>query len=344
MSYTGSQIITINFSQVSGTQSNFPVLITGTFAYLATTPTGSIQNTVTLNGQTVPADLVFSTDAGASSLLTWEIASYNASTGFLEAWVNIPSLSSSTNTIIYMSYGNASVTTYQCTATSTWDLNYSGVYHLADGNTLSCLDSTVHANTGTPTSATAITGQVDGGVSFSGTGFINLGSSITLNPAAALLTIECWAKRATSSSVGALVDRQGSYAFDIGVVPATVNQMKMTKYAVIDITISGVPADTAWHHFVGVWSSTGQVLYVDGISVGTAANTANFAGSAFPTYIGRDVADTSNFTGSMDEVRVSSVNRSAGWVQTAFNNQNSPTSFYSMTPGGAPFIWFGASW
>ena len=34
-------------------------------------------------------------------------------------------------------------------------------------------------------------------------------------------------------------------------------------------------------------------------------------------------------TGGMDEVRISNTNRSACWVGTEYNNQNSPSTFYS---------------
>jgi hypothetical protein len=43
------------------------------------------------------------------------------------------------------------------------------------------------------------------------------------------------------------------------------------------------------------------------------------------------------FTGTLDEVRVSKTARSADWVKTEYNNQNSPSSFYAL--GGEEQWW-----
>ena len=37
-----------------------------------------------------------------------------------------------------------------------------------------------------------------------------------------------------------------------------------------------------------------------------------------------------DFDGTIDEVRVSNASRSAGWILTEYNNQNSPSTFYSV--------------
>jgi uncharacterized protein YxeA len=36
--------ITVNSAQVPSTQTNFPMLVSGTYSYLAQTPTGKVQN------------------------------------------------------------------------------------------------------------------------------------------------------------------------------------------------------------------------------------------------------------------------------------------------------------
>ena len=93
-------IPTTYVSTVNGTTlSNFPVLVSGTYSYLATAAnSGNIQNTTTLNGLTVPADLVFTSDSLCQTKLNWEIASYTATTGQIEAWVQISSLSPTNST------------------------------------------------------------------------------------------------------------------------------------------------------------------------------------------------------------------------------------------------------
>jgi hypothetical protein len=48
-----------------------------------------------------------------------------------------------------------------------------------------------------------------------------------------------------------------------------------------------------------------------------------------PLYVGGDAGYPHN--GMLDEVRVSNIARSQGWITTEYNNQNAPTTFYSLT-------------
>src|SRR5580704_6737409 len=87
--YVFRRAITVAAAVVPSTQVNFPMLVSGTFAYLATFPNGGmVHNTTTLNTQAVPADLIFTSDAAGTILLNWDIASYTAATGAIEAWIN----------------------------------------------------------------------------------------------------------------------------------------------------------------------------------------------------------------------------------------------------------------
>ena len=48
----------------------------------------------------------------------------------------------------------------------------------------------------------------------------------------------------------------------------------------------------------------------------------------------RAIGDDRFLNGAIDEVRMSNVARSAGWIQTEYNNQSSPSTFITLTPGG----------
>jgi biopolymer transport protein ExbB len=60
-----------------------------------------------------------------------------------------------------------------------------------------------------------------------------------------------------------------------------------------------------------------------------ADNTNNFANSTlyFMSRAGANLfgADT------LDEARISNTTRSAGWIATEYNNQNSPATFYTVS-------------
>src|SRR6185369_6784318 len=99
--------------------------------------------------------------------LNFEIANYSATTGAMEAYVNIATLSHTTDNSFWMFYGNASVVTSQQTLSFWATANYKSVYHLIDGTTLGAKDSTGTFN-GTITTANATTGALDGGMNVNG--------------------------------------------------------------------------------------------------------------------------------------------------------------------------------
>ena len=92
------------------------------------------------------------------------------------------------------------------------------------------------------------------------------------------------------------------------------------------------PSANAWHHFVYTTQdsgASGRSLYIDGVSTGTFPNyadpsfaIASYDLGAYPTYY-------YPFDGSMDELRVSKTARSRAWIATEYNNQNSPSGFFS---------------
>src|SRR4051812_13319738 len=80
--YSNRYLVTINSGQVSGTQTDYPQILCGTYSYLKTVANGgTVISTVSHNSQTVPADLVFSSDANGASTLAHEIHQYTPTTG-----------------------------------------------------------------------------------------------------------------------------------------------------------------------------------------------------------------------------------------------------------------------
>jgi len=84
-------------------------------------------------------DIVFTDDNGIK--LEHEIESFNGTSGELVAWVNVPSLSSAVDTVLYMYYGNPSCTSQQ-NIEAVWDSSFVMVQHLNEGGEEE--DATVH--------------------------------------------------------------------------------------------------------------------------------------------------------------------------------------------------------
>ncbi|MEM0492581.1 MAG: DUF2341 domain-containing protein, partial [Candidatus Thermoplasmatota archaeon] len=178
------KMITISHSMVASDQYNYPVLIyRGGDSDLAA------------RAQDDGDDLVF-VDSTHSVKLSHEIEYFNGSSGELVAWVNIPFLSSSSDTIIYLYYGNPDCGNQE-DVQGTWNSNYVMVHHLEEVSGL-FYDSTGYGNNGTVHGSVGrgVTGRVvlDGGVSLPGSysSYIDFGNESSLAPSA--LTLEAWVK------------------------------------------------------------------------------------------------------------------------------------------------------
>ncbi|HXA64503.1 MAG TPA: DUF2341 domain-containing protein, partial [Bryobacteraceae bacterium] len=139
-SWTNRKTITIDHTRVSGssTLTNFPVLVSVTDVNLKTLANGGSV------GKADGTDILFTASDG-STKLSHQIETYSATTGQLMAWVRVPLLSPSTNTVLFVYYGNGSAADQQNRA-GVWDSNYEGVWHLPNGTTLSGTDSTGNGN------------------------------------------------------------------------------------------------------------------------------------------------------------------------------------------------------
>ncbi len=84
-----------------------------------------------------------------------DIEGYDATTGRITAWVQIPSLSATSNTTIYLYFGNPSINT-NSSSTATWNAFYRGVWHF--NGTLN--DATGNANNGNNFGTTTIAGNI----------------------------------------------------------------------------------------------------------------------------------------------------------------------------------------
>jgi hypothetical protein len=144
-----------------------------------------------------PADLVFCDAASAGNTLKYEVATYDASSGLTEIYVLVSSLSHTTDTNIYMFYGNASVSTTQQDLSLWTDAGYQEVCHFPDGTTLNI---TCSKQAGTPVnhSAAAVAGQAGGAADFASGHYIDAGNSYSQGTSA--FSVEAWFKKTSCAS------------------------------------------------------------------------------------------------------------------------------------------------
>ena len=329
MAFSYYRSLTITGAQVPSSQTDFPVLVNFTDATLKTVGNGGhVQNASGF-------DIGFYSDAGAATILKWEMERYTASTGEVVAWVKIPSLT--TTTVFYMFYGDATISTDQSDAVNVWTNNYLGVYHLKDGTTIN-VNSSTGSNNGTNHGATAVSGIIDGGGGFVTVSSQYIDLSNGMNPAAA--TLSAWANATTlPNSLNSPITRRalsgGTNQFAMYV--RSDGKLAWDAFANAQVTYNGTGSHTlstgTWYFIAGVYDSTnGLIVYLNAAQDKTVAANGPLVTTAAPSYIGVDpnLGSTTYWNGSIDEVKFSSIARSADWITIEYNNQQTSSTFLTL--------------
>ncbi len=328
--------ITIDHTKVGGTLANFPVLVSVTDANLQA------------GAQASGNDILF-TDSSGTAKLAHEIELYTGATGQLIAWVSVPGLSASADTVIYMYYGNASAPAQQ-NPSAVWDANYSGVWHLKEtgnGSAGEYKDSTANANNargGNGSSAATpsrVAGKIGFGQNFNGSQLIN-GTSGSMPAVNGNQTMSFWyevAANPPSTRTNFLTLRttgggSANQAVFVGAVSSPclsyTSPIGATQWGGACTVDANAPVAGSWHYYVLTHSGTTNTLYMDGAQVATS--TAALQTGAVGEFIwgSYDTAPAEPLTGLMDETRVSNTPRSAAWILTEYNNQSAPATFLGL--------------
>jgi hypothetical protein len=95
------------------------------------------------------------------------------------------------------------------------------------------------------------------------------------------------------------------------------------------IASPGSLTDDSWHYISGVLDAATAQLYLDGAALAMRVSTPGVVPADTVTAsiggVAGNLAD-----GTIDEVRVSSMVRSADWIVTEYNNQSAPSSFAAI--------------
>lgn len=327
--------LTVDGARVRGSSElkDFPLLVSTTDGDLKAVANG---------GKVVTgADIAFFAADGVTPL-AFEIERYSAVTGQLVAWVALPALSPVTGTKIYLAFGNPDAKTSLGSRTAVWNDGYVGVWHMGDA---AWDDSTKsRAAKAVGGAAPAADGMIAGGGVFGATNvYVDVGADPDLRPKS--ITVSTWAKAA---SVGSLPDRhpymvhQDSWRADDAdprgyylEIYRTQTNPSPTFYTANATTKAHAFATTdvvngTWYYVVGTHDeSSGRTkIYVDGVEEGSATMTGGIAYLDNIVRLGGIGEQT--WDGMLDEVRISRVVRSDGWIRTEHDNQRSPQTFVTV--------------
>ncbi len=305
------------FYVVNNDLKNFPVLIS---------LNGSEKN-LFLNAKENGGDIVFTASDGTTKL-PHEIEDYSKKNKRLSCWVGLPKLLVEGNTNMYVYYGNPSATANK-DFEKVWSNGYAGVWHLNKLENRVAIDSTKNHNNGKAGNNIKIVSEEFAGnvAEFTNHGVINCGNGASLNFSVGnSFTVE--ARVLIKSHSGFILLRKGLWSM-------YYHKLKRWYFRIVDdpksrgknLSVFSVDASVdTWRYLVGVYDAKEKIvsLYVDGL----------FKIKSKPDMLG-DFSSKSSFQIGqpwkakgvqflVDEVRISNVARSGGWIAATHKNQSFP--------------------
>jgi hypothetical protein len=327
---------------VNGTVTNFPVLIRLTDAAI-------------IDAVRPDADDIRFLGSDGTTWLNYEVERWDQANNLAEVWVLVPTVTgnSYTNiTLYYNDVANDSIPNGQNAAAVFSTANgFAGVWHMNEnptGGSGAIKDRTANANNGTATgmaSGDQSAGQIAGSINFDGSAGINLGTGVSLQPGN--VSIEFWMKRTTSwasftrYTLLCAKSSSGGNGWYIDIYPGIAGMLFQEPFNFfVDGSGNGfgVPGSllnwdnlipVEWIHMVITFNTTSNscVMYKNGATLGIetkgSPNTIT-SNSSVTKRIGSGL--NSDYNGMMDEVRISSVVRSADWVKLEYENQKTGQS------------------
>lgn len=336
--------IIIDHTQVEGNLVSFPVLLSFVDS--------GLRDKAQIDGD----DIIFMDDKGKANQLFHEIEYYDSSSGKLIAWVNIPSLSSTVDTDIYIYYGNLQCANQE-NPEMVWDSNFLCIHHLNGANAYELDDSTTNSNDvmgygGTPLHEQ--TGKIGNSVYIDEDEGYYLTNFAKLNNIGNQITVEAWVKR---NMIGDWMEIVAKYDNPDGPPPPAEWVFRFSETDTLNwhIRYSDTPelntysttatyTDTSDFHYYAavhkVGDGTKTHIYYDGNK-----DTTGFwdfgDGNLIPRDVDYDVSfgnlyykgnwDEQALHGYLDEVRISNIIRTPEWISTSYNNQNDPSGFFTLS-------------
>jgi hypothetical protein len=303
--------------------SSFPVLVSLTENDISFSDT---QN----NG----ADIRF-IDSNGSTLLDYEIEKWDKTSGSATIWVNVPVISSGSDTdYIMMYYNNPNISS--SINTDPWKTNYAGVWHLNETSGNTSADATSNNNDGTwKKNPVAGSGKIAGGLDTrTKKSFVEIpkDSSIDLTKFNNW-TISGWVKPTilTGDVKWPLIYSYGSYRVSLGLAAHSAADGLIENWTNDSNALHGntqAPLNK-WSYVAITRNASTTTLYLNGTVDGGGSSTT-VTQSNQKSYIGGNGDNKNDLRGYLDEIRVATVARSADWIEAQYKSQNNTFNSYCV--------------
>jgi len=324
--------ITINESLVPGSESltGFPVLFSYADPTLRSTSNGG--SVYFADGM----DFCF-TDQDSITVVDYEIENYDPVTGSLSAWIRIPSVSAVSNTELFLYYGNPEGLPLWDKA-GVWSNQYTAVWHMADdpsGDGPQINDATSLMNHGTTGGGMYVDDLVDGkisrGIQFDGVDDYAIMPVAGFNTDAG--TVELWINlysMPASTSDYFFAHRQEEPTTDRAYLRVWSDGEWGTGMGDTYDLIRGDTLDTgSWHHLAISWNGLEVIGFLDGVQdFGPVLYAA--LDTVREIYVMTWMPGSESASGTLDELRVSGVDRDSAWIAASYLIQHQPESYYQV--------------
>lgn len=266
---------------------------------------------------------------GDRTLLAVQVDYWSREAAKAALWVLVDTIYGSDSTQnLFMYYGFSGATGLQEGAPVFDSTNgFAGVWHLDS----SCGDATGNGNDGTNHGARILgQGAIGTAMTFGGSDSIKIGG---LLGEPENVTLSAWVRTDTAPSVGqeivtlgdaVLLRADEKSGYGTGGYAHQGNNDTLFNEVTSGLTI----AKTGWRYLVFTFDNDNhvQMLYIDGIPVTTAFSeyAIDYSGVGSDTFIGMHGNGKQSgyaMRGDIDEVRVSTVVRSAAWIRLCYMNQ-----------------------
>jgi hypothetical protein len=218
------------------------------------------------------------------------------------------------------------------------DPDVAGLWHFDEGFGTTAADATGW-NQGSVSGAEWTSGRFGSGLFFdggSGTDNVVVPHSSSLDLTGPF-TIEAWIKAEGTVHYMAIADKysggEDSKGFSLYLTGGKARLSTYNAPSSCDVFGATDLRDDAWHYLAAVWDGTGSILYVDGAQDGISPCTMAPASTDADLGLGERLSGwggTMPFFGTIDEVRISGIARSAQEIAARYAGY---TDLYGLRPG-----------
>jgi hypothetical protein len=260
-------------------------------------------------------------DADGIAVLPFEIEHANSSEALPLLWLRVPRIdAASDQDFVWLYYGNATPGGAGANPTAVWDNTYLLVQHFAAASPTSSSNIPLNLTTFNVSRGDGLLGG-DAAL-FDRNAYLRINDATVLHPPT--MTITAWARKDAIQGTAAVIARSNTAvptSNDVGIFlgPGECTIEYLRGGAPFAASI-GCATGANLHMQALVFDTNATRAYSDGISLFDISSSDPLAQSLRPITVGADINDGSTtpnvgfFQGSIDEVRIANVARSAAWL------------------------------